>query len=258
MENIEKEIIRYYEKMKEESPYLWKLLKVLLNSIWIVPLFIWFIYFLGDIGYGIPTQITAGDLLSYFGVILSTVLALITITVSIEQYRADKISTVKPYLQSSVEMLTSKEDLLKLNGGSTFLFYPFNDEEYVGISSSYSDYIFLKPDYKYIDSSNYVVFAYTLINAGAGNAVEVEFGINDQKISHPKFCVELEKNRIFVFIIGKEKINSNVNISFKYYDIYGRRRYLQKQLISIIYDNTGAISISYAPEDQLSEPNVID
>lgn len=254
MEDREKEIIRLYKEMKEKYPWLWKRLKVLLNTIWVIPLFIWFMYFLGDFGYGIPTQITAGDLLSYYGVILSTLLALITIIVSLEQYRSDKISVVKPYLQSSVEMLTSEEALSEFGNTTTYLIYPFNNEERVGISSSYSDYIFDKSDKKYIDSTNYVVFAYTLLNAGAGSAIGVEFIVNDLGIICPKFCVELGKNQIFIFIIGKDKRSSKINISFNYSDIYDRRKYSQRQSISIVDDNVGDMSISHTLEDQLSEP----
>lgn len=221
-----------------------------------VPSLIDFLYLKGRYLTMQNTFFSAGDWLSFYGTIIGAGSTIIALVLTIQHNRKQQIMGAKPLLQSSSNRLSLAEDVDRIERVHKYLRYPFNNEDIVGSSESFtSTYIYRKDNPQIIDTKEYLLFSYTVSNAGLGAAVGVNLKINGL-VSLPKFYVSNAEAKIFVFIVGKEKVDTTLNISLQYTDVFGQYVYTQHEQFHICADADGYLSYTQTLENLLSNQTI--
>lgn len=224
----------------------------------------------------------AGDLLSYFGAVLGTLATIVTIIVTIQlavegqqkelkMMREDRKLSIKPHLQTSHSPLFSVDDAIGLEDKKTlFVTYPVNEKEidkdgFLPGCSLNVPYILKKYQKQSDDSGkiprinfihDFYILKYSLANVGAGNAINIQFLI-ENKPCFPAFSLVANSSRDFVFILKKgliEDKSRNITFDFMYSDIASMGKYSQHETICFYVEKDGTLNYSQRIEDLISMP----
>lgn len=230
-------------------------------------------------GKGYITVWNGADVLSYYGSLLgavATIVALIcTINFTIKSQREDRKLAIKPRLESKwqhynkkIFSLSEDDDIIYVNFDLTgifaqdtmtsetasilSLFHAAESNESNSLDETFLD--LYKEDYL----RKHLYLLYELQNFGAGNAIDVEFKINNSLI-FPKFCISTSTPKKFMLIISEDILEDETfdfNISITYTDICSLAKYVQTESF-IIFKADNEFQSMQDYENKLSEPKEI-
>lgn len=223
----------------------------------------------------LQAQWSAGEVLEYCGSIVGAVATIIAIILTIlmtydlhnkeikSQERKYKLS-IKPHLQTSHNNI-NRNDAIKLCDGKTiYVTYPLEDgNETPGSSFSLpflvekntsassvqnvmDELIFMKEHY---------IIRYSISNVGAGNAINIQFSINEKSVV-PGFSLVVNDQIVFVFVFAASLLRQNsreINFNFEYNDVASIGKYEQHEKIALYVDGE-TLNSSQCTTDMISMP----
>lgn len=229
---------------------------------------------------------SAGDVLGYLGAILGAAATIVAIVITVQitaedrtddqqrQIKEQKLS-IKPHFQTTHNPMFNKSDAAHLaNGKTVFVTYPTTSRREDDISpGSTLDIPYLLKVSKSSKSSlkadeimeqisftrDFYILKYTLENVGAGNAVNIQFRIDEMPLI-PAFSLVVNTSKEFVFLFGKELVTNGehrIVFDYEYSDVATMARYKQSEVISLFCEDDGALNSRQSMDDLISMPTEV-
>ena len=223
----------------------------------------------------------AKDALAFYGSLLGAAATIFVLRMTIlftrENQKEERKLSVKPYLQTQMKVIENVDNNFA-NKGLSFIDIKkgiIKSQESIpselsdliilwnrAIKSSKSsintyDVLYARQATEYFKSRHLIL--YEIKNCGAGNAISVEFRINDFK-SFPNFCVTLNEPQKFVLIFNDELIEEKdfkINLTFVFTDICSLGTYIQTESIVLSKSDNSELFHSRLAENLLTEPKEI-
>ena len=223
----------------------------------------------------------ARDVLGFYGSLLGAVIGAAaaiyvlrkTIQFTVNSQKEERKLAVRPYLETRKYHYT---DFSKISSGENTVFLLISKALIVYQAEVPDDIIdkqkqidrYRKSNLKNplgIDLEEYVGTGYLaknyilqidVVNCGAGNAINVEFTLNQRPLSQA-FCVTTQTPKRFICILNEDLINGDENLlefSLKYGDISSSAMYLQTEKIWFYRGCDNKLTTSQRSGDLLTPP----
>lgn len=202
----------------------------------------------------------AKDALSFYGSILGAAATIFvlqqTIKFTVKSQKEERKLTVKPYLQSSryhyndASSIPDEEDIVYLNVSQRGTTYQGALPHDISFIKKIHNKLLANEKIDDMDQALYklnletfaqkkYVFAYDLINCGAGNAINVNLKINNRP-TVGSFCVTTTAPKKFMFILNNDLLDTDnsefsLRILLTYTDIAATANYYQTEEIIFTY-----------------------
>lgn len=221
------------------------------------------------------------DYMEYYGSIvgsligaIATVLVLVkTIDFTIKNQKDERKLSVRPYLELSKYHITKLEEL---SNSENAVFVEISKgliESQVVIperiarmkkteeklrkskSPNMTETVLSAVSVGSFFKNNYILQV-DIYNNGAGNAIDVEYRINERPITGP-FCVTTDRRKRLIFVLNDDMLEndeSTLSFTLEYSDVVLLARYQQKESINFFRATNGDLMISQFSEDLLTKP----
>jgi len=226
---------------------------------------------------------SAGEVLGYLGAILGAAATIVAIVITVQitaEGRADdhqhqmeerKLS-MKPHFQTTHNPVFSKNEATQLaNGKTVFVSYPAisGREDDITPGSTLDVPHLLKSKKSSIKAEeihdqfsftkDFYILKYVIENVGAGNAVNVQFCIDEMPFI-PAFSLVVNTSKEFVFIFRKTLAANGehrIVFDYEYSDVATMARYKQSEVISLFCEDDGALNSRQSMDDLISMPTEV-
>lgn len=227
---------------------------------------------------------TSGDVLGYFGEMIGAAATIFAIIITIQlaeegrqedhkRQKCERKLSVKPYLQTFFSPIFSKNDVDKYFDEIVYyVIYPENSKSEKEVFPSVSleiPGIFRvseknasehRIDTKLRFFNDYYVFFYSIENIGAGNAINIQFYLNEIPFI-PFFSLAINGQRDFIFVFPKNVIENDeflVSFRFEYSDVASISCYAQNEVIRLLCNEEGKPNFRRMLCDLISPPQEIE
>jgi len=133
-----------------------------------------------------------------------------------------------------------------------FVVYPYDKSE--RIASSY------EPILNVLDfNREYYIIQYTILNVGAGNALNLSFKTNDKPVI-PPFAQAVSDTKVFVILLKVELLKGkkrSLCFKYEYQDVASIEQYEQHETIVLIEEDNGSLNSTQQMNDIISQPEEI-
>ena len=223
----------------------------------------------------------AKDMLGFYGSLLSAVIGAVaaiyvlqkTIQFTVDSQREERKLAVRPYLETRKYQYT---DLSKISSGENTVFLTISKALITYQAEVPDDIIDKQKQIEHYRRSNakksidigiedhigldYLarnyIFQIDLVNCGAGNAINVEFTMNQRPLLQT-FCVTTQMPKRFICILNEDLISDGkceLEFSLKYGDISSYAKYMQTEKVLFCRGYDKKLTTSQRRCDLLTPP----